>query len=175
MPSTPRFIISSKNCRMRSGEAPSKSVVLVVTRKPRRRAAWIPCTASSNTPSRHTASSWSSRSPSMWTLKVRYGEAVCRDGVFELLLEQDGVGAEIDVLLPLDQLHHQLVDVGVHEGLAAGNAHDGGATLVHRLEALLGGEVLLEDLGGILDLAATRTREIAPEERLEHEDQGVAS
>ena len=47
MPSTPRSIISSKNSRIRSGEAPSKSVVLVVTRKPRSSAALIALTASS--------------------------------------------------------------------------------------------------------------------------------
>ena len=39
MPSTPSSIISSKNARTLFGSAPSKSVVFVVTRKPR-------CTAS---------------------------------------------------------------------------------------------------------------------------------
>ncbi len=45
MPSTPTAIISSKNCRIRRGDAPSKSVVFVVTRKPRPSAALIPSTA----------------------------------------------------------------------------------------------------------------------------------
>ena len=35
MPSTPRVIISSKKPRTLTGSAPSKSVVLVVTRNPR--------------------------------------------------------------------------------------------------------------------------------------------
>ena len=78
MPSTPRFIISSKNSRILNGEAPSNSVVFVVTRKPRWSAALIPSTASSKTPSRQTASSCSSRSPSMCTLNVRYFDGVKR-------------------------------------------------------------------------------------------------
>src|SRR5215472_4090154 len=155
MPSTPRFIISSKNWRMRSGEAPSKSGLdplhrVVEHAVPAHRLVVVLAQAV------HVHAE---------------GEIPRGREEVELLLEQDGVGAEVDVLLPLDQLHHQIVDVGIHEGLAARNAHDGGAALVHRLEALLDGEVLLEDLSGILDLAATRTREIAAEERLEHENQ----
>ena len=45
MPSTPSVIISSKNSRIRSGEAPSKSVLFVVTRKPRATASRIAGTA----------------------------------------------------------------------------------------------------------------------------------
>src|SRR6266540_4337451 len=169
MPSTPRCIISSKNCRILRGEAPSNSVVLVVTRKPRSSAALMPTTASSNTPSRQTASSWSSRSPSMWTLNVRYLEGEKRDSfsLSKMALVQ------VDVFLPLDELDHQLVDVGVHQRLAPGDAHDGSAALLHGLDALLDRQVLLEDLRGVLDLAAAGAGEVASEKRLEHEDQGV--
>ena len=72
MPSTPRSIISSKKPRTEAGSAPSKSVVLVVTRKPIFTARRMPSTAFSKVPSRQTAKSWCSCCPSMWTLKLRY-------------------------------------------------------------------------------------------------------
>ena len=74
----------------------------------------------------------------------------------------------------LHELGDQPVDVGVHERLAAGDAHDRRAALVHRREALLDGQVLLEDLGRVLDLAAAGARQIAAEQRLEHEHQRIA-
>src|SRR4051812_12571154 len=45
MPSTPKPIISSKNERTELGSAPSKSVVFVVTRKPRFTASRMPAVA----------------------------------------------------------------------------------------------------------------------------------
>src|SRR5213593_2271276 len=90
------------------------------------------------------------------------------------LLEEERVGAEIDVLLPRDQLAHEPPDLGIHQGLAARDRDDRRPALVHRPQALLDREVLLEDLRRILDLAAARAREVAAEEGLEHEDQRVA-
>ena len=72
MPSTPRSIISSKKARTELGSKPSKSVVLVVTRKPFSTASRMPAVASRNVPSRQTAKSWCSSWPSMCTEKVRY-------------------------------------------------------------------------------------------------------
>src|SRR5439155_16751362 len=89
------------------------------------------------------------------------------------LLEEERVGAETDVLLPRDQLAHEPPDLGIHQGLAARDRDDRRPALVHRPEALRDGEVLLEDLRRILDLAAARAREVAAEEGLEHEDQWV--
>jgi hypothetical protein len=103
------------------------------------------------------------------------GEVLRRreDAGVEPLLEEDGVRAKIDVLLPRDQLRHEPPDLRVHERLAARDGHDGGAALVDGLETLLDGEVLPEDLARILDLAAARTGEVAAEQRLEHEDERV--
>ena len=102
------------------------------------------------------------------------GQVLGRSEEIELLLEKDGIRAEVDVLPTLDQLDDQLVDVGVHQRLAARNAHDGRAALLHGLETLIDGQVLFEDLRGVLDLAAAGAREVAPEERLEHENERIS-
>ena len=88
-----------------------------------------------------------------------------------LLLHQDRVRAEEDELLPLDQLLRHHVHFGVHERLTAGNRHHRRAGLVDRVERLLHGHALLEDLLRVLDLPAERAREIALEERLELDEQ----
>ena len=62
----------------------------------------------------------------------------------------------------------------MEEGFAAGDGDHGRAALVDRLEALLGGELGLEDVGGVLDLAAAGAGEVAAKERLEHEDERIA-
>jgi hypothetical protein len=92
----------------------------------------------------------------------------------ELLLQEDGVGAQIDVLAARDQLLGETADVGVHQRLAAGDRDDRSAALVHRRQALLDRQVLFQDLGRVLDLAAAGAREIAAEQRLEHEHQRIA-
>ena len=92
----------------------------------------------------------------------------------ELLLQEERVRAEIHVLFARDEFRHERADVRVHERLAAGNADDGGAALLDRLQALLHGQVFLEDLGRILDLAAAGAGEVAAEKRLEHQHQWVA-
>src|SRR5262249_40059512 len=96
------------------------------------------------------------------------------DPGLELLLEEDGVGAEVDVLLASDQRLHQRADLRIHEGLAAGNGDHGRPALVHRPQTLLQAEVALQDVSGVLDLAAPRTGEVAAKQGLEHEDQRIA-
>src|SRR5215831_13153515 len=171
MPSTPRFIISSKNWRMRSGEAPSKSVVLVVTRKPRRRAVLIPCTASSNTPSRHTASSWSSRSPSMCTLKVRYGEGVKRSSFSSRRM---ALVQRYTYFFRLTSSTTSLSMSGYMRGSPPGMLTMGAPHSSTALRHCSTVRCFLR-MSGVLDLAATRAGEITAEERLEHQDEGVAS
>src|SRR5690242_7477060 len=61
----------------------------------------------------------------------------------------------------------------MEEVLAAGDGDHGGAALFDGIEALFGGELLFEDVGGVLDLAAAGAGEVAAEEGFEHEDQGV--
>src|SRR6267143_2844561 len=91
----------------------------------------------------------------------------------ELLLEEDRVGAEVDVLLPRHERGHEAADFRVHERLAARDRHQRRAALVHRGQALLHAQVLLEDLRRVLDLAAPRACEVAAEEGLQHEDEGI--
>src|SRR5438874_67505 len=92
----------------------------------------------------------------------------------ELFLEEERVGAEVDVLLPRDEFRHEPADLRVHERLAARDRHHWRAALVHRGHALLDAQVLLEDLRRVLDLAAPRAGEVAAEEGLEHEDERIA-
>src|SRR4030095_13395093 len=82
----------------------------------------------------------------------------------ELLLQEDGISAEVDVLLARDQRLDESADVGVHEGLAAGDRNDRRAALVHRREALLDRQVFSQDLRRVLDLAAAGASEITAEE-----------
>ena len=170
MPSTPRSIISSKNSRILSGDAPSNNVVFVVTRNPRWSAALIPSRLVEDAVAAHRLVVLLPEPVHVHAERQVLGR---REQV-ELLLEQDGVGAEIDVLPPLHELGHQSVDVGVHERLAARNAHDGRPALFHGLETGLDRQVLLEDLGRVLDLAAAGAGEVASEEGLEHQDERVA-
>ena len=91
----------------------------------------------------------------------------------DLLLQQQRVGAEIDVFLACDQALDDFVDLRVHERFAAGDGDHGGAAFVDRAEAFFGGEVFLQDVGGILDLAASGAGEVAAEQGLEHEHERV--
>src|SRR5688572_24903770 len=68
----------------------------------------------------------------------------------------------------------EATDVRVHERLAPRNRDHRGAAFLDGAQALLHGQLLLEDVGGVLDLAAPGAREVAPEQRLEHEDERVA-
>src|SRR5262249_44707057 len=85
-----------------------------------------------------------------------------------------GIRAQIDVLLPRHELPDQRPDLGVHERLAARNRYDRRPALVDGSEALLDAQILPQDLAGVLDLSAARAGEVASEQRLEHEDEGVA-
>src|ERR1700733_459285 len=69
----------------------------------------------------------------------------------DLFLEQQGIGAEIDVLLPRHQTLNDLANLRVHQWFATGNGDHGRAALIHRLEALLGRELLFKNVCGILN------------------------
>ena len=69
------------------------------------------------------------------------GQVLARLEEVDLFLQQQRVGAEVDVLLARHQAFDDLVDLRVHQRLAAGDGDHRGAALVHRPEALLGGEL----------------------------------
>src|SRR5690348_7447624 len=91
----------------------------------------------------------------------------------DLLLEQQRVGAQIDELLACDDAFGDLLDLAVEQGLAAGDRDHRRAAFVDRLEALFDRQALVQDLVGIIDLAAAGAGEVAAEQRLEHENQRI--
>src|SRR3954447_349963 len=92
----------------------------------------------------------------------------------ELLLEQQRVGAKRDELLARHQATHDLADLLVDQGLAAGNGDHGGTALVSRVPALLCRHAAVQDGVWIIDLAAAGTRQVAAEQRLQHQHQRIA-
>ena len=92
----------------------------------------------------------------------------------DLLFQQQRVGAQVDVLLARDQALDDLVDLRMHQRLAAGNGDHRRAALVHRAEAFLRREVLLEHVRRILDFAAAGARQVAAKQRLQHQHQRIA-
>lgn len=102
-----------------------------------------------------------------------HGEREVRRGreLVQLLAQQHGVGAEEDVLLPAHQLPHDLVDMRVHQGLAARDGHHRSPGFEHRPDGLGDRHALLEHTGRMLDLAAALARQVAGVERLEFDDQ----
>src|SRR5690606_7008245 len=80
-------------------------------------------------------------------------------------------GAEADELLALHQLLHDLADLLVEQRLAARDGDHRRPALLHGVDAFLHREPLVEDVVGVIDLAAAGAGEIAAEQRLEHEHQ----
>src|SRR5262249_14302383 len=95
--------------------------------------------------------------------------------LLELFLQQDSVRAQIDVFAARHQLGHERADIRVHERLTAGDRYHRCAALLHGGQALRHSEMLAQDVAGILDLAAPCAREVAAEQRLEHQAQGIAA
>ena len=61
----------------------------------------------------------------------------------------------------------------MQQRLAAGDHHHGRAAFVDRLHAIVIGQALVEDLVGIIDLAAARASKIAAEQGLQHQHQRI--
>ena len=62
----------------------------------------------------------------------------------------------------------------MHQRLAAGNADHGRVALFHRAEAFGGSKVFFQDVGRVLNFAAAGARQVAAEQRFQHQDQGIA-
>ena len=92
----------------------------------------------------------------------------------DLLGQQQGVGAEDDELLPLQETLDDLGHVLVQQGLAPGDGHHRSAALVDGLHALSDAQALVQDLVRIVDLATAGAGQVAAEQGLEHQHQGVA-
>jgi hypothetical protein len=92
----------------------------------------------------------------------------------DLFFQEQGVGAEIDVFFPGDEAGDDLFDLRVEQGLAPGDADHGGLAFLDGLEALLGGEIFLENVGGVLDFSAASACKIAAKEGFQHKNEGVS-
>ena len=62
----------------------------------------------------------------------------------------------------------------MQQRLAASDHHNRGAAFVHRAEAIGKRQALVQDLIGIVDLAAARASQIATKQGLQHQDQRIA-
>jgi len=102
------------------------------------------------------------------------GELLVGGEEVELAFEKESVRAEINVAALGDEAVDDFLDFRVNERFAAGDADNGGTAFVGRGEGLLGGDALLEDVLGILNLAAAFALQIATEQGLEHEHERVA-
>ena len=92
----------------------------------------------------------------------------------ELFLENQCVGAEVDVFPSSDQAFDYFGNLRVEQGFAAGNADHRGAAFFGGLKTLFGGQMLPENFGRILDFAAAGASQIAAEQGFQHEHQRVA-
>ena len=104
---------------------------------------------------------------------VDHQALVRRDDPEDLLVEQQRVGAQIDVPLALDQPGDELGQLRVDGRLAAADRHGRRAGVLRRLEAPLDRQPVLELAGVALDGAAD-ARQVAGVERLQHQHVGVA-
>ena len=91
----------------------------------------------------------------------------------ELPLEEECVGAKINVLFAGNEAFDDRIDLGMDQRFAARDGDHGGAALVGGVPALLGGEAFIKDVIGVLDFTATCARKIAAEEGLEHKDKRI--
>ncbi len=101
------------------------------------------------------------------------GEVVRGREAVEAPAQEHGVRAQVDVDLAGHELFDHALDVGVQQRLAAGDRHHGRAALLDGAEHVLDREALAQDLGRVLDLAAARAGQVAGEERLDLDDEGV--
>src|SRR6266566_1975336 len=91
----------------------------------------------------------------------------------EPFLQQQSIRAQVDELAPRNDAGSDRRDLLVQQGLSAGDGDDRRAAIIDGLQAFVDRQALVEDLVGVIDLAAASARQIAAEERLEHEHQRV--
>ena len=94
--------------------------------------------------------------------------------LIDLLGHQQGVGAQDHVLLAGDEALDDPRHVLVQQRLAAGDRNGGRAALVDRGHASLVAQPLVQDLVGIVDLAAAGAGQVAAEQGLQHQHQRIA-
>ena len=91
----------------------------------------------------------------------------------KFLFQKQRVRAHINILLARDQAGDDLRHLGVQQRLPARDGDHGGAALLYRAEALLRGELSLQDVRRVLNLATAGTCQVAAKERLEHQHERI--
>jgi len=95
--------------------------------------------------------------------------------LFHQSFHEQGVGAQVYELLLGRDPAHDLGDLRVQRGLAAGDGNDGRAGLLHRRQALLDGQHLVDDGLVFTNPATPLARQIALLERFQHGHEGEAA
>jgi len=90
------------------------------------------------------------------------------------LFQEYTVATEINMLVPVHQLFHQLKDGGVDQRLPPGEGDHRRAALGDRVQAFLQSQGLAQGVPILLDAAATRAGEVALMRGLQHQHQGKA-
>ena len=91
----------------------------------------------------------------------------------DLFLQQQSIRAEVDVFLAGYQAFDNFADPRMHQRLAAWDRDHGRATFIDSAEAFFRAQVLLQDVGWVLNFATPRTRKIAAEQRFQHQDKRI--
>ena len=86
------------------------------------------------------------------------------------LLQQKTVGAQVNMLAPLQDPFDKLIYVRVEERFSAGNGYDRRRAFINRPETFFQGHHLLDRVGVLADSAAAGTGEIAEMGRFKHEN-----
>ncbi len=94
--------------------------------------------------------------------------------IVDLLSQQKRIGAQDHKLLAGEVAFDNRRHLAMQQRLAAGDRDHRRAAFVDGAERVLDRHALIEDLVGIVDLAAARTSEVAAKQRLEHQHQWIA-
>jgi len=103
----------------------------------------------------------------------REGEVLRGRELMQALLEQERVGAQVDVLPARDEAVDDLDDLRVQQRLAARQRDHRHAALIDGREALFGAQQLFQNVRWVLNLAATCAGQVALKERLKHQHQWI--
>ena len=100
-------------------------------------------------------------------------EALVRLVLIDLLVEQQGVGADGDIFAFFQSAFDDFRQLFVQQWLATGQHHDRRAAFIHRMESVGDRDALVQDLVWIIDLAAASARQVTAKQRLEHEHERI--
>ena len=104
----------------------------------------------------------------------REGQEFGRFEKIEFLFEQQRIGAQIYVFFAFDEFLDDLAHFLVQQWFATGNRDHRRAAFLDRLDTFGDRHAAVQNFVGIIDLAAAGAGEVAAEQGLQHQDQGIA-